>query len=108
VTSLKTSSPLTLLKHSAPFRRLWLGMLVSALGDSLTSLALVWIVYELTGSGSAIGLLLLFYLLPPTLTSLVFGSLLDRFEPRTIMIWDNVVRALLVLAIPTLICVWTS
>jgi MFS family permease len=77
-------------------------MLVSALGDSLTGIALVWIVYELTGSGSAIGLLLLFYLLPPTLTSLVFGSLLDRFDPRRVMIWENILRALLVLAIPLL------
>jgi predicted MFS family arabinose efflux permease len=102
VTNPNTFSPLRLLKQSAPFRRLWLGMLVSALGDSLTSVALVWIVYELTASGSAIGLLLLFYLLPPTLTSLVFGSLFDRLEPRTIMIWDNVLRALLVLTIPLL------
>jgi MFS family permease len=106
------TSPLTLLKHSAAFRRLWLGMLVSSLGDALTSLALVWLVYELTGSGAAIGLLLLVYLLPPTLTSLVFGSLLDRFEPRTVMIWDNCARAFLVLIIPLLFAfglleVWT-
>jgi MFS family permease len=102
VTSSTVASPLALLKHSAAFRRLWLGMLVSALGDSLTSLALVWLVYDLTGSGAAIGLLLLVYLLPPTLTSLVFGSLLDRLEPRKVMLWDNCVRAFLVLMIPFL------
>ena len=38
------------------FRRLWLGLVVSRLGDQFTIIALVWFVLQLTGSGVAIGL----------------------------------------------------
>ncbi len=43
--------------HHPAFRRLWLGLVISRLGDQFTVIALIWFVLQLTGSGVAIGLL---------------------------------------------------
>jgi hypothetical protein len=43
------------LRHPA-FQRLWLGLSISYLGDQFTIIALLWFVLQLTGSGTAVGL----------------------------------------------------
>ena len=64
-----TASPL---EHPA-FRRLWLGLTISRMGDALTVVALTWFVLQLTGSGLAIGLLVLCFQLPALLRSPLLG-----------------------------------
>ena len=49
-------------------RRLAAGLLLSRTGDQLTTIALLWFVLDLTGSGAAVGLVLLCAGLPPVLT----------------------------------------
>ncbi|MFN2491959.1 MAG: MFS transporter [Pyrinomonadaceae bacterium] len=86
-----------LLRGNRGFRQLWLGQVVSQLGDWFDTIALYTIVLNLTGSGRAIGLLLVARFLP----SFVFGSLAgvvaDRFSRRSIMIVSDLLRALVVL-----------
>lgn len=89
------------LEHPA-FRRLWLGLTVSRMGDTLTVVALTWFVLQLTGSGLAIGLLVLSFQLPAMFSSPLIGKLLDRFQPRLIMRLDNFLRAAIIAAIPLL------
>ena len=89
------------LEHPA-FRRLWLGLTISRMGDALTVIALTWFVLQLTGSGLAIGLLVLSFQLPAMFSSLLIGKLLDRFQPRFIMGLDNFSRAAIIAAIPLL------
>lgn len=89
------------LEHPA-FRRLWLGLTVSRMGDALTCVALIWFVLQLTGSGLAIGLLGLSFSLPAILSGLLIGKLLDHFQPRIIMRLDNFLRAAIIAAIPIL------
>ena len=84
------------------FRNFWGALLVSRLGDQFTIIALLWYVLQLTGSGIALGTVLLCFSLPAVLTSSVFGSLLDRLQPRDVMCFDNAGRALLIGAIPAL------
>ncbi len=84
------------------FHRLWLGMVVSRLGDQFTIIALLWFVLELTGSGTALALVLLCFSLPAIITSPLLGQLLDRRQPRQVMVMDNVGRALVIGAIPVL------
>ena len=79
-----------------------MGAFVSAFGDNLTWLALPWFVLERSGSGAAVGAVLLCYALPASITGPIIGRLLDRYQPRTIMIVDNVLRAGLVATIPAL------
>jgi MFS family permease len=89
------------LQHPA-FRRLWLGLTISRMGDQLTIVALTWFVLQLTGSGIAIGLLILCFQLPAMVSSPLMGKLLDRFQPRLIMSFDNFWRAGIIAAIPLL------
>src|SRR5579863_9743295 len=77
-------------------------MSVSYIGDQFTSIALLWFVLQLTGSGVAIGLVLLCFQLPGMLTGPLLGALLDRWQPRLVMALDNGLRALLIGAIPAL------
>jgi MFS family permease len=83
-------------------RRLSAGMLLSRTGDQLTTIALVWFVLDLTGSGAAVGLVLLCAGLPPVVTGPLLGRVLDRWPLRRMMVADNLARAALVGAIPTL------
>ena len=89
------------LEHPA-FRRLWLGLTISRMGDALTVVALTWFVLQLTGSGLAIGLLVLCFQLPALLSSPLLGKLLDRLQPRLIMGLDNFWRGVIIAAIPLL------
>ena len=84
------------------FRRVWLGELISAFGDTLTWLALAWFVLELTNSGAAVGGVLLCFALPALFTGAFIGKLLDHYQPRTIMIADNLGRGVISLLIPAL------
>lgn len=72
------------------------------LGDQFTIIALLWFVLELTGSGAAVGLVILCFDLPGLVTGAILGRLLDRYQPRLVMGYDNLARAALIAAIPTL------
>lgn len=86
-----------LLRGNRNFRQLWLGQVVSQMGDWFDTIALYTIILNLTGSGRHIGLLMVARFVP----SFVFGSLsgvvADRFNRRTIMIVSDLLRALVVL-----------
>ena len=89
------------LRHPA-FQRLWLGLSISYLGDQFTIIALLWFVLQWTGSGTAVGLVILCFDLPGVVTGAILGHLLDRYQPRLVMGFDNLARAALIAAIPTL------
>lgn len=84
--------------RSSAFLRLWLGLSISYVGDQFTTIALLWFVLQLTGSGVALSLVLL----PSVLTGPLLGTVLDRWQPRLVMGIDNGARALLIGAIPML------
>jgi predicted MFS family arabinose efflux permease len=83
-------------------RRLSAGLLLSRTGDQLTTIALLWFVLDLTGSGAAVGLVLLCAGLPPVVTGPLLGRVLDRWPVRRVLIADNLLRAALIGAIPVL------
>lgn len=84
------------------FGRLWTGRSVSLFGDAFTLIALPWFVLQMTHSGTATAGILLSLQLPTILTSMVIGSLIDRFQPRAILALDNSLRALIIGLIPLL------
>ncbi|MFZ0899459.1 MAG: hypothetical protein WAN21_09185 [Candidatus Sulfotelmatobacter sp.] len=63
---------------------------------------MLWFVLQLTGSGAVVGLVILCFDLPGVVTGAILGRLLDRYQPRLVMGFDNLVRAALIAAIPTL------
>jgi predicted MFS family arabinose efflux permease len=97
----RTSAIGSPLRHRS-FQRLWLGLSISYLGDQFTIITLLWFVLQLTGSGAAVGVVILCFDLPGVVTGAILGRLLDRYQPRLVMGFDNLARAALIAAIPTL------
>ena len=82
------------------FGCLWAGQVVSQIGDGLNKVALLWFVYEMTGSAlkmTAIGLL---QTIPPLLFGPLIGVYLDYLPKKTVMIVVDLLRTLMVLLIP--------
>lgn len=82
-----------LLQQNKDYRNLWLGSLVSQLGDWFNLIASAGLVANLTGTGTAISFLFLARFLPLFLFSPLAGVLADRYERRHIMIVSDLLRA---------------
>lgn len=78
------------------FRLLFTGETVSLLGDQFHFVALAWLALELTGSGLALGSVLLVGGLPRMILVLVGGALADRTSPRSVMLISNALRMVVV------------
>jgi MFS family permease len=85
----------TPLRVSRDFRRLWIGQAVSLFGTMVTSAALPFQVFDLTGSSLAVGLLGAAQLGPLLACAVVGGSVADRVDKR---------RVLLVVTTASLVC----
>lgn len=83
------------------FLALWLGQVISQVGDSFTFLALLITVNRLTGSTASMGLMMISLTLPQLLFSFVAGVVVDRIDRKKIMIFSDLLRAFLVLAFIT-------
>jgi dTMP kinase len=88
-----------------PFRRLWIALSLSSLGDWLSILALLYLAPSVTNGGelaktSAVSGVWVVTLLPALLLGPVAGALADRFDRRTTMIVGDVIRGLLFVSIP--------
>ena len=88
-----------------PFRRLWIALSLSSLGDWLSILALTVLAPSLTSGGpvakaSAVGGVWLATLLPALLFGPLAGAVADRMDRRLVMISGDVIRGLLFLSIP--------
>jgi MFS family permease len=92
--------PYVRLALDGSFSALWMGQLVSALGDRIHQVALAFIVLETTGSAFAVGAVFLVATLPNLLFSPIAGGLVDRWDHREVMIVSDLLRAGLVLLIP--------
>lgn len=88
---------LQLVRANADFRRLWLGNVVSLLGDWFNTIAIYYLIDTLTGSPFALGAVFVTKMLPWALASPIAGVIVDRFERRRIMIVSDLIRAAIVL-----------
>jgi len=82
------------------YRLLWTGATISALGDGMSFLALVWLVLERTNDPALVGVLAAVYTAPVVIGGLAAGLILDRFDRRTVLIGDNAIRGLAVASVP--------
>jgi dTMP kinase len=88
-----------------PFRRLWIALSLSSLGDWLSIAALTALAPALThgsavAKSSAVGGVWLVTLLPALLLGPIAGALADRLDRRVTMITGDVIRGLLFVSIP--------
>ncbi|MDX1439266.1 MAG: MFS transporter [Rubricoccaceae bacterium] len=86
-----------LIRNNANVRRLWFGVVISLFGDWFNTLAIYRIVQDESGSPFALAIAFLTKLLPLALASPIAGVLVDRWDRRKVMIWADLVRAVLVL-----------
>ena len=78
------------------FRLLFAGETVSVLGDQFHFVALAWLALQLTGSGLALGTVLMTAAIPRAVFMLVGGAFSDRFSPRSLMLVSNAIRGVVV------------
>lgn len=81
------------------FRNLWVGQLISQFGDHLYSLVFLWMIMEATNDPKSVGVVAAFGAMPYVLFSLYAGVIADRANRRWVLVWSDVVSALLVLAL---------
>jgi MFS transporter, DHA3 family, macrolide efflux protein len=79
------------------FRMLWLAQIVSDFGDSLTTLALLILVNQLTGSTAALATMAVVLAIPQVTFGLIAGVYVDRLDRKRIMIVSDLLRGMLVL-----------
>jgi len=85
--------------RSPSYFPLWLGQLISNFGDTLHYIALVVLVFELTGRGVAVAALVAAEVVPVLLLGPVAGVIIDRFSRKGVLIASDLVRAVLVLSL---------
>ena len=86
-----------LLRHNRNYRYLWLGQIVSEVGDHFNSIAVLSLALHLTGSGLTVGGVMIARTLMALLAGPVAGVALDRLDRRRIMLSSDVVRAVVAL-----------
>lgn len=81
---------------------LWISRALSRFGDAFESLALMYLVYDLTGSALAMGTIMIFSMVPNLVVSPLAGVIVDRYNKKVVMFFSELVRTILILAIPVL------
>ena len=87
---------------SKPFALVWMGQTISSLGDGVTLTALAWQVLVLTGSGTAMGMVLVAQSLPRVLFLLLGGVMADRVSRRIVLLWSDAIRGVAIGAVAVL------
>ncbi len=82
------------------FLLLWLGQIVSQLGDRLSQMALIGLVYSREGTSIQFAKILSFTIIPVFLIGPLAGAFVDKWDRRKTMYICDFIRALLVLMIP--------
>src|SRR5215216_4310582 len=77
------------------FSLLFWGQMTSQIGDSLNRVALLWFVYQLTGSAMKMVMIGLLQTIPPLVLSPLIGVWLDRANKKSVMVWVDIARTLL-------------
>ncbi len=85
--------------RSPSYFPLWLSQLVSSCGDTLHYIALVVLVYQLTGQGAAVAVLVAAEVVPVLLLGPVAGVVIDRFSRKGVLIGADLLRAALALSL---------
>jgi MFS family permease len=79
---------------------LWVGATMSAVGDGMSFVALIWLALERTGGPGTAGWLAATYTAPVVVGGLIAGVVLDRWSRRALLVADNVVRGLAIGSLP--------
>lgn len=90
-------SGLSGLLRNRNFTLLWIGQIISSIGDSMHQLALTWYVFQATGSALETSGVLVASYLASLIGGLMAGALADRLNRKALMVFCDVARAAVVL-----------
>lgn len=90
------------LLRQRPYRALWTARTISQWGNAFNTVALVLLVYSLTGSGLGVSGVVVAEIIPVLLLAPLAGSLVDRLPRVTVMITADLARAGLAFSLPLL------
>lgn len=82
------------------FLKLWVGQLISCVGDRFTQMALLGLIIGSAGAGHEMSRITFVSLLPSFLLGHMAGAWVDRVSRRRVLIASDLARALLVLSVP--------
>ncbi|MGE5630458.1 MAG: MFS transporter [Caulobacteraceae bacterium] len=85
------------------FILLWLGQLVSLLGNRFHEIASMWYIYESTGSPLKMGITLIFSTLPSVILGPFAGAFADRYDRKKIIVFSDLINGCIVGTIAALI-----
>src|SRR5437764_14688682 len=103
---LTSSVPYLRVIRSPRYFPLWLGQIVSNLGDTLNHIALIVLVFRLSGSGRAVSGLVVTEIVPTLLLGPVAGVMIDRFDRQRVLVAADLVRAALIVILVVTHVVW--
>jgi MFS family permease len=93
--------PYVRLATNGPFTAMWLGQVVSSLGDRVHQVALVFLVARATNySPRALGVVFAAMTVPNFLVGPLAGALVDRWDRKRVMVGSDLIRAGIVCLIP--------
>jgi predicted MFS family arabinose efflux permease len=82
------------------FALLWGGATISAVGDGMSFVALLWLLIERGGTPADVGWLAAIYTAPVIIGGFATGVILDMFDPRRVLAADNALRGLAMASVP--------
>src|SRR6202165_5831798 len=88
---------------SGSFRKLWVATTLSLFADFFSYIAMAWLVLQLTGSGLALGSVLVVQALPRAVLMVVGGALADRISSRLTMLGSMGLRTAVVAPLAVLV-----
>jgi MFS family permease len=95
------SHPYVRLAGNGAFSAMWLGQVISSLGDRIHQIALVFLVARATNSSPlALGLVFAAMTVPAVLVGPPAGALVDRWDRKHVMVASDLLRAGIVGVIP--------
>lgn len=97
--------PYVRLALNPSFSALWAGQLISYFGDRVHLIALLALVYTVTGSALATSLAFFAGTLPNLLLSPIAGAYVDRWDTKQVLIVSDILRAAVVLLIPVAVLI---
>jgi MFS family permease len=87
----------SLLRNNRNYRNLWMGQVVSEIGDHFNNIAVFSLAVATTKSGLVVSGVLLARAIPAALAGPLAGVTLDRFDRKRIMIASDLIRAVVAL-----------
>lgn len=95
------SNMLSVLKNRN-LRLLFIGSLVSGIGDNFQYIALMAMAYKMTGSATIMGTIMICLIVPNVIMGFFSGVLVDRMNKKWVMIWGNLIWFFITLIPPIL------